>query len=150
MTGEVISLFDPDTPVSDPASGQPQALTLPAPAGWPAPPAEDAFHGLPGAIVEKIAPNTEADPIAILIQLLVACGALTGRGGFFQVEATRHHANQFAVLVGDSSRARICCVQHILAYGAHRTMLRSALSAKAHLAACVMTAACGEGGVSDR
>jgi hypothetical protein len=29
-------------------------------------------------------------------------------------------------------------------------MLRVALTAKAHLAACVLTAACGEGGVSDR
>jgi hypothetical protein len=29
-------------------------------------------------------------------------------------------------------------------------MLRTALSAKAHLAACVLIAAVGEGGVSDR
>ena len=71
MTGEIISLFDPAQPPSEPATGQPQAITLPAPAGWPAPPDEAAYHGLPGAIVQKIAPHTEADPVAILAQLLV-------------------------------------------------------------------------------
>ena len=76
------------------------------PAGLPAPPAQDAYHGLPGAIVQKIAPHTEADPIAILTQPLVACGALIGRGAWFQVEATRHHPNQFLLLIGDAARAR--------------------------------------------
>jgi hypothetical protein len=79
---------------------------IPPPAGWPAPPDPAAYHGLPGAIVEKIAPNTEADPVAILAQLLVACGAIVGRGAHFQIEATLHHPNEFAVLVGDSSKAR--------------------------------------------
>jgi hypothetical protein len=78
MTGELISLFDPSQPQPDPATGQPASITLPAPAGWPAPPADAAFHGLPSAIVAKIAPNTEADPTAILTQLLVGCSALIG------------------------------------------------------------------------
>jgi hypothetical protein len=56
--------------------------------------------------VAKIAPNTEADPAAILVQLLVCCGALIGRDAYFQVEATRHHPNEFVVLVGDSAKAR--------------------------------------------
>ena len=106
MTGEIISLFDAGQPPPDPATGKPQAMALPAPAGWPAPPETAAYHALPGAIVAKIAPNTEADPVAILTQLLVACGALIGRGAHFQVEATLHHPNEFAVLVGDSSKAR--------------------------------------------
>ena len=106
MTGEVISLFDPDSAPSDPATGQPAAITLPTPAGWPAPPSEEAFHGLAGQLVAKIAPNTEADPVAILTQLLVCCGALIGRGAHFRVEATLHHPNQFLLLIGDSSRAR--------------------------------------------
>ena len=100
MTGELISLFD-----QQPAD-QSATLTLAPPAGWPRPPAADAFHGLCGAIVAKIAPHTEADPIAILAQLLVCCGALIGRGAHFQVEATLHHPNEFAVLVGDSAKAR--------------------------------------------
>ena len=61
---------------------------------------------LAGAIVEKLAPNTEADPVAILTQLLVACGAMIGHDAFFQVEATRHHPNEFVLLVGDTAKAR--------------------------------------------
>jgi hypothetical protein len=106
MTGELVSLFEQSTPPSDPATGRPASITLDAPADWPEPPAADAFQGLPGAIVEKIAPHTEADPVAILTQLLVACGALIGRGAFFQVEATRHHPNQYLLLIGDTARAR--------------------------------------------
>jgi hypothetical protein len=103
MTGEPISLFDQPTP----PAGEPRALPLPPPpAGWPAPPDPVAYHGLPGAIVQKIAPHTEADPAAILTQLLVCCGALIGRAAHFQVEATRHHPNEFVVLVGDSAKAR--------------------------------------------
>jgi hypothetical protein len=106
MTGEIVRLFDADELPLDPATGHPQAMALPAPPGWPAPPQAAAYHGLPGAIVAKIAPNTEADPVAILAQLLVACGALIGRGAHFQVEATPHHPHEFLVLVGDSSKAR--------------------------------------------
>lgn len=84
----------------------PVSSELPAPAGWPAPPEAAAYHGLPGAIVEKIAPHTEADPVAILAQLLIAAGALIGRDAFFQIEATRHHPNEFVVLVGDTAKAR--------------------------------------------
>lgn len=81
-------------------------VALPVPAGWPAPPAPAVYHELLGEIVHTIAPHTEADPIAILTQLLVSFGAAVGRGAFFQVEATRHHPNEFMLLVGDSSRAR--------------------------------------------
>jgi len=79
---------------------------LPVPSGWPEPPAPAAYYGLAGEIVGAIAPHTEADPVAVLVQLLVACGALIGRGGWFEVEATRHYANEFAVLVGDSAVSR--------------------------------------------
>ena len=79
---------------------------LPAPCRWPAPPGEEAFSGLAGAITEAIAPATEADPVAILAQLLVAAGSVIGRGAYFPVEATRHHPAEFVVLVGDSAKAR--------------------------------------------
>ncbi len=79
---------------------------LPAPTGWPAPPAPAVYHELLGEIVKTITPHTEADPIAILTQLLVAIGAAIGRGAWFTVEATRHHPNEFMLLVGDSSKAR--------------------------------------------
>ncbi|MHB1568381.1 MAG: DUF3987 domain-containing protein [Solirubrobacteraceae bacterium] len=98
----VVSLFD------QPAGGDRlRSLPVPAPPDdWPAPPDQAANHGLPGQIVTRIAPHTEADPAAILTQLLVCCGALIGRDAHFQVEATRHHPNEFVVLVGDSSKAR--------------------------------------------
>jgi hypothetical protein len=80
--------------------------SLPAPDDWPAPPGRAALHGLAGRIVDAIAPHTEADPVALLAQLLVAFGAAVGRGAWFQVEATRHHANEFLILVGDSAKAR--------------------------------------------
>ncbi len=92
MTGELIPVFDQQL------AGQPATLTLDPPADWPQPPAADAFHGLAGAIVAKIAPHTESDPIAILTQLRIACGALIGRQAHFQVEATLHHPNEFVVL----------------------------------------------------
>jgi hypothetical protein len=92
-----------DQPAEDPP---PDGTVLPAPAGWPAPPDPVAYHQLLGEIVERIAPHTEADPVAILTQLLVAFGAAAGRGAWFSVEATRHHPNEFMLLIGDSSKAR--------------------------------------------
>ena len=79
---------------------------LPVPSGWPEPPAAAAYHGLAGEIVWAIAPHTEADPVAVLVQLLVAYGALVGGGAWFEVEADRHYPNEFAVLVGDSGVSR--------------------------------------------
>lgn len=95
MTERVLSLLDP--PPDD---------LLPAPAGWPAPPDRAVYHELPGEIARRIAPHSESDPVAILTQLLVSFGAAVGRGAWFQVEATRHHPNEYMCLAGDSARAR--------------------------------------------
>ena len=104
MSQRAASLFD--TEAADPPAPAPADLTLPAPAGWPRPPDAGAHHGLAGELVAALAPHTEADPVAILGQLLAAFGAATGRGAWFCVEATRHHPNEFLVLVGDSAKAR--------------------------------------------
>ncbi len=104
MTAIVKTLFD-DTPAERPPvldSGQ----LVPAPAGWPAPPGHAAYHGLFGEIVRVLEPETEADPVAILAQLLVAFGTSVGRGAYFEIEATRHHPHEFLLLVGDTARAR--------------------------------------------
>jgi len=37
------------------------SAALPVPAGWPDPPTPEAYHGVFGAIIEKLAPHTEAD-----------------------------------------------------------------------------------------
>jgi hypothetical protein len=84
----------------------PCPVLLAAPPGWPAPPGPAAYHGLRGEIVNRLSPETEADPVAILTQLLVAFGTAVGRGAYFEIEATRHHPQEFLLLVGESSRAR--------------------------------------------
>lgn len=81
------------------------SMLLVVPTGWPAPD-PTVYHDLPGEIVKTISPHTEADPVAILTQLLVAFGAAVGRGAWFGVEATRHHPNEYMCLVGDSARGR--------------------------------------------
>jgi len=88
------------------AGGRAPAIALEAPAGFPSPPQPAVYHGLAGEIVQRVEPCTEADPVAVLAQLLVACGAMVGRGAYFSIEATRHHANEFVVLVGESAKAR--------------------------------------------
>lgn len=76
------------------------------PPGWPNPLEDAALHGLAGDVTRIIDPHTEADPVAILLQLLVAFGNVVGRNPYFLVEATRHYPNLFLTLVGDTAKAR--------------------------------------------
>jgi hypothetical protein len=48
--------------------------------------ADAALYGLLGDITQFITPQTEADPMAIYSQFLVAYGNSIGRKAFFQVE----------------------------------------------------------------
>ncbi len=73
---------------------------------WPDPIAEASFHGIAGRIVRMIEPHTEADPAALLVQFIVAAGAYIGRGPHVVADGAAHHANLFALVVGDSSKAR--------------------------------------------
>jgi len=73
---------------------------------WPAPARDVALHGIAGEFVTRTAPHTESDPMALLIQFLVCFGAAAGRGVHYQVEATRHHLNEFAILIGPSGKGR--------------------------------------------
>jgi hypothetical protein len=65
-----------------------------------------ALYGLPGEVERAIAPHTEADPVAILIQFMVAAGNAIGRGPHYRVEGDIHGPNLFAVLVGVTAKAR--------------------------------------------
>lgn len=65
-----------------------------------------ALYGLAGDIVRRIEPETEADPVAVLIQFLVWFGCAVGRVAHMLVEADRHFANLFVVLVGMTSHGR--------------------------------------------
>ena len=73
---------------------------------WPEPLCAEAFHGLAGEVVDLIAPQSEADPAALLIQFLVAFGNAIGRRPFFEVEGDQHATNLFTVMVGETAKAR--------------------------------------------
>jgi hypothetical protein len=73
---------------------------------WPAPLSNKALFGLAGDVVKTIAPHTEADPAALLVHFLVAMGNVIGRETHVHVGATKHFANLFCVVVGQTSRAR--------------------------------------------
>lgn len=73
---------------------------------WPAPLGVAALHGLTGEVVRAIEPHSESDPAAVLIQFLVAFGNVIGRSAHATVESTKHHCNLFAVVVGETGKAR--------------------------------------------
>lgn len=81
------------------ASGRTRT-SLPEPAG------PEAFHGLAGEVVRVIGPQSEADPMALLVQLLAALGNVVGRGAHFRAEADVHYLKLFIVLVGETSKGR--------------------------------------------
>ena len=85
----------------------PESLTNPTSCALAWPKIDDAaFNGIAGDIVRTIDPHTEADPVALLVQILTVAGNVVGRLPYYQVELDQHRANIFAVLVGDSSKGR--------------------------------------------
>lgn len=70
---------------------------------YPDPLADAAFHGSLGALVQRVAPYTEASPTAILMQALVAFGNICGRAPHWIYGATKHHANLYLCVVGSSA-----------------------------------------------
>jgi hypothetical protein len=68
--------------------------------------AEAAFFGLPGEIVETLRPQTEADPVAILLTYLVTFGVAVGRRPHALADAAEHPGRLFVVVVGGTSKAR--------------------------------------------
>ena len=68
--------------------------------------APEALTGLAGDIVKAIKPHTEADPVAVLIHLLIGMGNMIGPKPHFRVEFDRHPARLNAVIVGETSKGR--------------------------------------------
>jgi hypothetical protein len=64
-------------------------IASPATAKWPAPIDEAAYYGLAGDIVRTLEPQTEADPVALLIHVLVGVGNLAAGILIFALEARR-------------------------------------------------------------
>ena len=73
---------------------------------WPTPLRASAFHGVIGDIVKTIEPNTEADPAALLVQMLVMLGSVIGRTAHFTVGADTHYLNLNAGIVGSTAKGR--------------------------------------------
>jgi hypothetical protein len=104
------------TSPADPEPTSPPITALPAPIRQQPAPAprrsrqsvfdQYALYGLAGEAVRALAPHIEAQPEAILLQLLAAFGNILGPGPHCMVGATRHTLNLFVVLVGESSKAR--------------------------------------------
>jgi hypothetical protein len=105
-----------ENPEVDPTEGAlPASFNSCAPLGFPEPLNDVALQGLAGNIVRRIEPHTEADPVALLIQILIAFGSAIGRNTFITADGSRHAMNLFAVLVGESSKARKGTAwQHVL------------------------------------
>ncbi len=79
----------------------PQSAAPPWPSLDPA-----ALYGLAGEVVRALDPHTEGDPAATLTNYLLMVGSAVGLSPHARVGERRHYANEFAVLVGATSKGR--------------------------------------------
>jgi hypothetical protein len=73
---------------------------------WPEPMSEAAFHGLAGDFVRLVLPESEADPHALLLTLLIGFGCMVGRGPHYLTENTHQSVNEYLVIVGETAKGR--------------------------------------------
>jgi hypothetical protein len=85
---------------------QPSQEYMPFKLSWPQPLKDVAYQGTAGMVTELIAPHTESDNAALLLQFLVAFGNIIGRSARFTVSGCDHYLNLFACLVGKTSSGR--------------------------------------------
>jgi hypothetical protein len=95
--------FVPDVPAAKLAA---LARSFPEPGPWPRPLHGAAFYGLPGRFVRTVAPHSEADPAALLVQFLAVFGCAAGAAAGWKVDGAFHPARLWPLLVGDTSRGR--------------------------------------------
>ena len=92
-------------PSFEPSFAEPASIEWSDPRPWPV--LDDAaLHGLVGEFVRTVAPHSEADPVALLVNFIVAFAAMVGPLPYYVVESTRHYALLFALIVGKTSTAR--------------------------------------------
>jgi hypothetical protein len=96
--------FDEFVRSAEAESKKPNGSEEPEPA-WPVLD-QAALYGLPGAIVEAIRPNTEADPAAVLAHVLTFYGNAIGRGAYHGIGGIWHTSNLYFTIVGISSHSR--------------------------------------------
>jgi hypothetical protein len=73
---------------------------------YPPPLGGAAYHGLAGRFVDRVLPESEADPVALLLQFLVAFGNLVGRRPHAIAGGARHALNLYVASVGKTSKSR--------------------------------------------
>ena len=91
----------------DPSTDEVAVTTdVPSSDPWPPSLATEGYYGLLGEIVRAIEPHSEADPVAILVQSLVAFGNVINRRPHFKAGSDHHALNLYLVLVGDTAKGR--------------------------------------------
>jgi len=68
--------------------------------------ADEALYGLAGEIASTIDPYTEADKVAVLVNILVMFGNVINANAHFLVEHTKHFLRLFVALVGKTAKGR--------------------------------------------
>lgn len=69
-------------------------------------PSDACFYGLAGDIARTIQPLTEADPLALLMNVLTAFGSMAGKNCYTCAGGGRHYGNLFWASVGKTSKGR--------------------------------------------
>jgi hypothetical protein len=75
-------------------------------ARFPAALEDEAYYGLAGKIVQRILPETEAHPAALLFTILTGFGNMIGRTAYMVADGARHYLNLFCITVGRTSISR--------------------------------------------
>ncbi len=65
-----------------------------------------AFAGILGELIDAVDAHTEASRAGLLVQMMAAFGNVIGRTAYFTAERTRHYANLYLCIVGNTSKAR--------------------------------------------
>ena len=73
---------------------------------FPASLGTDAYHGLAGEIVQRILPETEADPAGLLFTFLTGFGNMVNRAVYMIADGAYHYLNLFVVTVGRTAISR--------------------------------------------
>ena len=66
----------------------------------------EAYHGIIGDYVSTIAPTTESDPVAVLVQCLSWAGCRLGRSVYLRHGTTQHYPMVWPLIIGKTSVAR--------------------------------------------
>lgn len=98
--GTCMGIGIPDDPGADPVPAVAPVEQQTTKRKWPAPMAQEAFHGLAGEFVRLMEPVSEADPAGLLLSFLVGAGNLIGRGPHFWADGQRHGCNLDVLLLG--------------------------------------------------